>query len=275
MTAAGAEVPSPNAGDGASGSASNRKWQAFGIFAFLLTIVVLAIVLGTTLGGSDDDESGSDETASSSANNNDENVGTKEGSFVWFTDVHYDQYYGTPRAAFHGGSHPSCPGYERNNCNSTDSPKYSIYGCGASRALVESFLSEASRVTGGKPDFVLFTGDATRHFADDLGEEDAESTVHNAITYLYNTTKEYFPDVPVYQLPPIVQGNNDWSPHDVVNITSYDACIEGENGEPPKATNEHLQDAARNNEEVVSQKKLSAIMHDQIAHSSSNPNSLD
>ena len=123
---------------------------------------------------------------------------TNTGSFVWFTDVHYDEYYGTTQAAFHGGKHPSCPGYEENHCNNTNSPKFSIYGCGASKGLVESFLSEAARVTNGSPDFVMFSGDATRHFADGL-KESAKSTVHNAITYLYNATKEHFPNIPVYQ----------------------------------------------------------------------------
>jgi sphingomyelin phosphodiesterase acid-like 3 len=183
------------------------------------------------------------------------NTTSTTGSFIWFTDVHYDQYYGTSQAAFRGGSYPSCPGYEENHCNNTNSPKYSIYGCGASSDLVESFLSEAARATNGKPDFVLFTGDATRHFADGL----KEGTVHNAVTYLYNTTKAHFPDTPVLQLPTIVLGNNDWYPHDTVNITSYEACVEGTNGEPPVATNEHLQNAAKDNEEIFADKMEEAI----------------
>ena len=126
----------------------------------------------------------------------------------------------------------------------------------SSAPLVESFLSEASRVTEGKPDFVLFTGDATRHFADKLGEKDRRSVVLNATRYLYNTTKAYFPNVPVYQLPSINLGNNDWTPHDMANITSYDACVVGVNGELPKSTNEYLQDVALNNKENVSSKAI-------------------
>ena len=155
-------------------------------------------------------------TKSTAAAENISSAKNTTSTFIWFTDVHYDQYYGTSQAAFHGGPHPSCPGYEENHCNNTDSPKYSIYGCGASRDLVESFISEAARVTNGKPDFILFTGDATRHFADDL-KDGAISTVHDAVSYIHNTTKEHFPDVPVYQLPTPVLGNNDWSPHDTVN----------------------------------------------------------
>lgn len=183
---------------------------------------------------------------------------TNTGSFVWFSDVHYDQYYGTSRAAFHGGKHPSCPGFEENHCNNTNSPKFSIYGCGASKDLVESFLSEAARVTNGKPDFVIFTGDATRHFADDL-KDNAKSTVHNAITFLYEATKDHFPDVPLYQLPTIDLGNNDWSPHDVVNVTSYEPCIVGQNGQPPIATNKYLQEAAENNEEIFADKMEESV----------------
>ena len=80
MTATG----SPNAGEGASGS--NRKWQAIGLFAFLLTAVVLAIVLGVTLGNSD--------TSSSANNDNDEyDVGTTKESSQLNVPIRFVAYY--------------------------------------------------------------------------------------------------------------------------------------------------------------------------------------
>ena len=108
--------------------------------------MVLSIALGVTLGNDDvntgDDGSSannvstsnttSDNTADIKIDNNttsDTNVEVDDApQFIWFTDVHYDQYYGTERAAYHG----NCPGYDQNYCNRTDSPKYSVYGCGSS-----------------------------------------------------------------------------------------------------------------------------------------------
>ena len=171
---------------------------------------------------------------------NAEGVNSLNGNFVWFSDVHYDAYYGTPLAKVHMTGAP---------CNLGDeSPVYSAYGCGTSLALLESTISRASKAVKddlglNRPDFILYTGDSTRHSSDGLPLPITE-VVENA----YNTTvhlfEKNFPDVPVVQLPAPDLGNNDLPGHYELEVTSSDPCFPQADGSPPPATNQFLIDMA-------------------------------
>ncbi len=76
------------------------------------------------------------------------------GEFVWFSDLHWDPEYGTPKAKKHLAGAP---------CQNADAPKFGAYGCGSPKALVESSIAEAALASGGNPDFILLTGDLLRH----------------------------------------------------------------------------------------------------------------
>ena len=99
------------------------------------------------------------------------------------------------------------------------------------------------------PDFVLFTGDATRHFAYVTRNSFAITTA--AMALIYDSLRETFGDeVEVVQLPPLDLGNNDLpnGDYDMGNIT-FDPCYIQDNddgGDPilPPATNEWLQTLA-------------------------------
>ena len=98
----------------------NKKLIVSALSIFLLAAVVLSIALGVTLGN---DGNTGDDGSSADIKIDDTNVEVDGApQFIWFTDVHYDQYYGTERAVYHG----NCPGYDQNYCIRTDSPKYSV-----------------------------------------------------------------------------------------------------------------------------------------------------
>jgi len=96
------------------------------------------------------------------------------GKFVWFSDLHWDPEYGTPKAKKHLEGAP---------CQNADAPKFGAYGCGSPKALVESSIAEAALASGGNPDFILLTGDLLRHDKE-LAGLDSVSVFALSVTFL-------------------------------------------------------------------------------------------
>ena len=175
------------------------------------------------------------------------------GNFLWFSDVHLDDYYGTANAEVHKAGAP---------CANASAPYYSAYGCGSSLGLLKSTLDSASRAIteeGGipKPDFIMFTGDSTRHNSQNVridGYNSSEASisyvVNKAMTTVYDGISERFPDVPVIELPSLDLGNNDFLGDYKLNVTSYLPCLITEDDDDddapalPNATNQWLIDVA-------------------------------
>jgi len=177
------------------------------------------------------------------------------GTFAWISDTHLDQFYRTPTAEIHGGQTGKrialgLPGDPP--CNTTNAPKYSTYGCGGSIDLVTAAVSAASTATNKLNwppiDFVLFTGDNTRH-----NSPTPEAVLENIAT-VQNLFKEYFPNTTVVQLPTLDLGNNDFTSDYYLKITSHKACLPTVTSldlsrktsvELPKSTNEWLETVAK------------------------------
>ena len=162
------------------------------------------------------------------------------GNFVWFTDAHYDEFFGTPSAQVHKEGAP---------CNlGQDSPMFSAYGCGSSPALVTSAISNAAKALSEdlgstKPDFILYTGDFTRHGTDGL-PLNVSTVVDDSVSFVSSLVEEFFPEVPLVQLPAPDLGNNDLLGDYELNVTSFEPCFLGADGRPPQSTNAWLEATA-------------------------------
>jgi len=172
-------------------------------------------------------------------------LGGQTGQFLWISDAHYDAFYGQSAAAWHQADAP-CGGTATgglpaalDNATGENMYPYSHFGCGSSDKLVVATLESAKEALPN-PDFILFTGDATRHFSDVAGLESTQ-TVSDAIQFVYNSTHSLFGDeVPMLELPPISLGNNDQLGDYVLDVTSYEPCLIGDSGNLPSATNKWL-----------------------------------
>ena len=90
-------------------------------------------------------------------------------------------------------------------------------------------------------DFVLFTGDNTRHDSPSV-----ENTLDD-INTVQGLFKEYFPNTELIELPTLDLGNNDFKSDYYLNVTSHEPCLSTGSGStlsPPVATNEWLQTVA-------------------------------
>jgi len=187
------------------------------------------------------------------------------GTFLWLTDTHVDVYYGTSNAEVHKSGAP---------CASENAPKLSAYGCGASLDLFESALIDAAASSsslvgskGSSPDFILFTGDSTRHDTQNVviqnvtgNETNIGNIVDDAMRIVYKSFVTRFPSVPLVELPSLDLGNNDFLGDYQLHVTSFEPCLvvtnEGDNDEGeaaaedelvatlPKATNDWLIEVA-------------------------------
>ena len=150
------------------------------------------------------------------------------GTFLWFSDVHIDDYYGTKNAEVHKTGAP---------CANASAPYYSAYGCGSSIGLLKSTIESASRVISEEddipqPDFIVYTGDSARHDTQKVkldGFNSSEATiayvVDIAMTTVLDRIRNRFPDVPVVEFPSIDLGNNDLLGDYQLNVTSYLPCL--------------------------------------------------
>ena len=160
------------------------------------------------------------------------------GKFLLLSDVHLDPFYGTPNAEIAKQD----PEYKY-RCQDKNAPPFSSYGCDSSGDLVLSTIINAAQVLP-RPDFILYTGDGTRHSVKAVATKDENATaiVHESIGFFFDAIHEYFPDVPIVSLPVLDLGNNDFKDDYMLEITSTDPCMIGDNGSLPKATNPWLED---------------------------------
>ena len=143
------------------------------------------------------------------------------GEFIVFSDVHYDSDYGTPSA------------YGQAAC-SNGANKVSTLHCGTNKNLLTSVVASAAKESPN-PDFILFTGDMTRH-----NNKNGEQAVKNAFGILEKLLEQYFPNKPAVALPPLDLGNNDFKYDYKLDITSLQPCF----GPKPVATNLWLKELA-------------------------------
>ena len=155
------------------------------------------------------------------------------GKFLLFSDLHYDRFYATALAANEHDVYTK-------GCNESNAPIFSKYYCDSSRELVESFVVNAAYACP-EPDFIIFTGDATRH---DIFKENPSETVYDAYDFLYKVLRKSFPNTPLASLPPIDLGNNDFDENYHEDVSSLKPCLVGANGSLPLSTSSWLSNMA-------------------------------
>ncbi|KAL7550574.1 hypothetical protein ACHAWF_013789 [Thalassiosira exigua] len=130
----------------------------------------------------------------------------------------------------------------RSILRSSSAPPFSTYGCGSTLALVRAAVEKAANATSelGWPDldFVLFTGDHSRHkvlYREQILED---------IRVVTDVFEEYFPDTPLVKMPALDLGNHDLERKYALDVTSHEPCLPSNSGGVetlPVATNEWLQ----------------------------------
>ena len=104
------------------------------------------------------------------------------------------------------------------DCSDADSPPFSKYEWESSKDLIISVIANAAR-TRPKPDFILCTGDMTRHRTNILGsKERAQESVNSALTSVLELLRQYFPNVTLLSFPAIDLGNNDFESDYVLTL---------------------------------------------------------
>jgi len=156
-----------------------------------------------------------------------------QGKFVLMSDSHYDPFYGTTDAYKHTVTAP---------CKESNAPPFSTQGCDSSRALVRSTVANAAKVLPD-PDFILFLGDATRHGAS-MVKINVSDVVLETIDLVPSLVQEYYGNVPLLSMPPLDLGNNDFLDDYTIDVTSQQACLVGQDGSLPSATNDWLRTVA-------------------------------
>jgi len=101
--------------------------------------------------------------------------------------------------------------------------------CDASKGLVRSFVASASNACPD-PDFIIFTGDATRHV-------NPKNYIYNAFDFIHDLLKEYFPNISHFSLPPLILGNMDLDDNYLLDVTSLLPCLTDSNGALPRPSN--------------------------------------
>jgi hypothetical protein len=147
-------------------------------------------------------------------------AGTK-GKFLIFSDIHYDAFYGTSDAF------TLSKWSNKNPCSQRDAPYFSTYGCESNFNLIQSLLANAAQAYPN-PDFIICTGDWTRHGADrtTTNTNSVQSTVDQAFhVVLSQLLPLYFPNVTLLALPPLDLGNNDYESDYRLDITSLQPCL--------------------------------------------------
>ena len=141
-----------------------------------------------------------------------------EGLFLLFSDIHYDPFYGTPRA-----TNPS-------NC-SIGAPTPGQRNCDAPWSLVESSIAAAKKAYPN-PDFIIFAGDLARHDMQKLGL-DALPVMSSIIANVSSLFDSYFPNISRFGSPAveahasivITLGNNDVVPGYNLDLNAPNATM--------------------------------------------------
>mmetsp|Transcript_2219 Transcript_2219/g.6467 ORF Transcript_2219/g.6467 Transcript_2219/m.6467 type:complete len:486 (+) Transcript_2219:112-1569(+) len=101
------------------------------------------------------------------------------GRFLWFSDLHYDPFYGKDGAWFTRGA----------GCAFDDAPSDGQAECDSPLALINSALRAAKALPS--PDFILVTGDLSRHGVDQLDQP--EATLVDIFNVIAQAFKSAFP----------------------------------------------------------------------------------
>jgi 3',5'-cyclic AMP phosphodiesterase CpdA len=141
-------------------------------------------------------------------------VGETDGTFLVFSDIHLDPFYGTRHAMS-----PECRG--------ADEP-FGVLGCDSPLALVNDTL-RAARAAYPNPDFIIFNGDLARHEMAAL--PDPKAALTNIIGNVSTLFDLYFPNVTRFGSPAVeahgqllvTLGNNDVVPGYALELTSSGA----------------------------------------------------
>ena len=104
----------------------------------------------------------------------------EKGKFLWFSDIHYDPLYSQAGAWFTRGA----------ECSANDAPSNGQRECDSPLSLIQSTL-RAAKDAMPSPDFILVTGDISRHGMDRLPS--AEAALTDIFNQIGNTFKSAFP----------------------------------------------------------------------------------
>ena len=135
---------------------------------------------------------------------------SSSSQFLWLSDVHYDPWYGSEAAVQVS---------ETASCRSSNIPNESLeffgqVGCDAPASLIENLLEHARTILP-EPDFILITGDISRHHNDQLSPNPLEQTqqvIYNASSLI----QAAFPSTTFA----VSIGNNDVTPDYYLNVSN-------------------------------------------------------
>ena len=145
--------------------------------------------------------------------------GADSGQFLWLSDLHYDAYYNAtlaPKCICNNRRFRTVSALDVSDAQClVNAEMISNYGqpnCDAPFALAESTLQAAAAAVPD-PDFVIITGDYTRHDTKEFGADSSHVVTH-AIQTMMSLTEKYFKSARVFHLPQerfgFIFGNNDF-----------------------------------------------------------------
>ena len=114
------------------------------------------------------------------------------GRFLWLSDLHYDPFYSQSDAWVTRGTF----------CSSADAPSEGQVECDAPLSLIQNTLRAANDALPS-PDFILVTGDISRHGMDQL--KSAETTLKDIFNQIGHVFRSVFPRTSIVWC----LGNND------------------------------------------------------------------
>lgn len=141
-------------------------------------------------------------------------VPAKKSSFLWFSDIHLDPYYGNELAVSHNKLNDSVSV----SCAFLSSTNpIGDFGCDSPFSLVDLVLEES--VNNIEADFVIITGDFVRHNNNDLPLplEATEKILKNVSSSIF----KYHPNIPI--VPSV--GNNDVVPDYYLDLEEPDEML--------------------------------------------------
>ncbi|CAE8680168.1 unnamed protein product [Polarella glacialis] len=145
-------------------------------------------------------------------------TGSPSGYFLQLSDIHLDPFYNASFGRSCFCNRPSTSDAS-NSCRTSaeSSPRpFGQHGCDAPAALLNAtLLAAAAHAPPGGYDWVLLTGDYTRHFVEQAVKGDTKPQVLGIIRQVQEAMDEYLPGTVVHQVGgagnPFVLGNNDFS----------------------------------------------------------------
>ena len=109
-------------------------------------------------------------------------VSNDSGYFIWMTDLHGDPFYATDIR--------QC---RKRSIQALEGQLFGVMGCDPPIALIAS-AAKAAKATGQSKNFLLYTGDFSRHAIELM--PDAHANVSNVIGEVASVVKAHLPDMP-------------------------------------------------------------------------------